>query len=78
MIHYNPLSFHYIPIIFWPDWSQEILEFFSAWPSDQRERVTGLLSSCSKSDAPKADASVKERIHKKNKVIWGIDALWMD
>ena len=41
--------------------SQEILQLFSAWPVEQRERVTCLLSSCSKGDAPKADDSVKER-----------------
>lgn len=40
--------------------SQEILQFFSAWPAAQRERVGGLLSSCSKGDVQKADDSVRE------------------
>ena len=36
---------------------EEILQFFAAWPSDQRERVNGLLSTCntekpSQSEAP--------------------------
>jgi len=39
---------------------EEILQFFSAWPAAQRERVGGLLSSCSKGDAQKADDSVRE------------------
>ena len=39
---------------------QEILQFFSAWPAAQRERVGGLLSSCSKGDVQKADDSVRE------------------
>ena len=40
---------------------QEILQFFSAWPAAERERVGGLLSSCSKGDVQqKADDSVRE------------------
>ena len=26
----------------------DLMQFFSAWPSEQRKRVSGLLSSCSK------------------------------
>lgn len=39
---------------------EEILQFFAAWPSDQRERVNGLLSSCSE----KAPAELSEALQK--------------
>jgi len=38
----------------------DLMQFFSAWPSEQRKRVSGLLSTCSKKGTGDIDAAIAE------------------